>query len=202
MRHGRCIKREIMKRSTDRILTTHVGSLIRPQALQDILRAKQAGQPYDQAAYETCLKQSIDDVVSRQADIGVDVISDGEFGKAISWNQYVVERLSGFELRAIPAGYRPGTPGADRPLLKDFPPELDVREPMANAKMVACVGPVKYIGQDIVRRDIENFKAALKGVEVEEAFMPVVAPSSVLPDRKNEYYKSEDDWREAITEAM
>ena len=191
-----------MKRSTDRILTTHVGSLIRPQALQDILRAKQAGQPYDQAAYETCLKQSIDDVVSRQADIGVDVVSDGEFGKAISWNQYVVERLSGFELRAIPAGYRPGVPGADRTRFKEFYAELDVREPMANAKMVACVGPVKYIGQDILRRDIDNFKAALKGAKVEEAFMPVVAPSSVLPDRKDEYYKGEEDWLDAVTAAM
>jgi 5-methyltetrahydropteroyltriglutamate--homocysteine methyltransferase len=191
-----------MKRSTDRILTTHVGSLIRPQALQDILRAKQAGQPYDQAAYETCLKQSIDDVVSRQADIGVDVVSDGEFGKAISWNQYVVERLSGFELRAIPAGFRPGTPGADRTRFKEFYAELDVREPMANAKMVACVGPVKYIGQDILRRDIDNFKAALKGTKVEEAFMPVVAPSSVLPDRKDEYYKGEEDWLDAVTAAM
>ena len=191
-----------MKRSTDRILTTHVGSLIRPQALQHILRAKQAGQPYDQAAYETCLKQSIDDVVSRQADIGVDVVSDGEFGKAISWNQYVVERLSGFELRAIPAGYRPGVPGADRTRFKEFYAELDVREPMANAKMVACVGPVKYIGQDILRRDIDNFKAALKGAKVEEAFMPVVAPSSVLPDRKDEYYKGEEEWLDAVTAAM
>jgi 5-methyltetrahydropteroyltriglutamate--homocysteine methyltransferase len=191
-----------MKRSTDRILTTHVGSLIRPQALQDILRAKQAGQPYDQAAYETCLKQSIDDVVSRQAEIGVDVVSDGEFGKAISWNQYVVERLSGFELRAIPAGYRPGVPGADRTRFKEFYAELDVREPMANAKMVACVGPVKYIGQDILRRDIDNFKAALKGAKVEEAFMPVVAPSSVLPDRKDEYYKGEEEWLDAVTAAM
>ena len=191
-----------MKRSTDRILTTHVGSLIRPQALQDILRAKQAGQPYDQAAYEKCLKQSIDDVVSRQADIGVDVVSDGEFGKAISWNQYVVERLSGFELRAIPAGYRPGVPGADRTRFKEFYAELDVREPMANAKMVACVGPVKYIGQDILRRDIDNFKAALKGTKVEEAFMPVVAPSSVLPDRKDEYYKGEEEWLDAVTAAM
>ena len=191
-----------MKRSTDRILTTHVGSLIRPQALQDILRAKQAGQPYDQAAYEKCLKQSIADVVSRQADIGVDVVSDGEFGKAISWNQYVVERLSGFELRAIPAGYRPGMPGADRTRFKEFYAELDVREPMANAKMVACVGPVKYIGQDILRRDIDNFKAALKGAKVEEAFMPVVAPSSVLPDRKDEYYKGEEEWLDAVTAAM
>jgi 5-methyltetrahydropteroyltriglutamate--homocysteine methyltransferase len=191
-----------MKRSTDRILTTHVGSLIRPQALQDILRAKQAGQPYDQAAYETCLKQSIDDVVSHQAEIGVDVVSDGEFGKAISWNQYVIERLSGFELRAIPAGYRPGVPGADRTRFKEFYAELDVREPMANAKMVACVGPVKYIGQDILRRDIDNFKAALKGAKVEEAFMPVVAPSSVLPDRKDEYYKGEAEWLDAVTAAM
>ena len=191
-----------MKRSTDRILTTHVGSLIRPQALQDILRAKQAGQPYDQAAYETCLKQSIDDVVSHQAEIGVDVVSDGEFGKAISWNQYVVERLSGFELRAIPAGYRPGVPGADRTRFKEFYAELDVREPMANAKMVACVGPVKYVGQDILRRDIDNFKAALKGAKVEEAFMPVVAPSSVLPDRKDEYYKGEAEWLDAVTAAM
>jgi 5-methyltetrahydropteroyltriglutamate--homocysteine methyltransferase len=191
-----------MKRSTDRILTTHVGSLIRPQALQDILRAKQGGQSYDHAAYENCLKQSVADVVRRQAEIGVDVVSDGEFGKAISWNQYVVERLSGFELRAIPPGFRPGTPGADRTRFKEFYAELDVREPMANAKMVACIGPVKYIGQDILRRDIDNFKAALKGVKVEEAFMPVVAPSSVLPDRKDEYYKGEEEWLAAVTAAM
>src|SRR5258705_9948250 len=73
---------------------------------------------------------------------------------------------------------------------------------MANAKMVACVGPVKYIGQAIVQRDIDNFKAALKGRKVEEGFMPVVAPSSVLPDRKDEYYKGEEDWLAAVTEAM
>ena len=191
-----------MKTSTDRILTTHVGSLIRPQALQVIMRAKQGGEAYDRAAYDTCLKASIADVVRRQAETGLDVVSDGEFGKAISWNQYVVERLSGFELRAIPPGYRPGTPGADRTRFKEFYAELDVREPMANPRMVACVGPVKYIGQAIVQRDIDNFKAALKGVTVEQAFMPVVAPSSVLPDRKDEYYKSEEDWLAAVTAAM
>jgi 5-methyltetrahydropteroyltriglutamate--homocysteine methyltransferase len=191
-----------MKRSTDRILTTHVGSLIRPQALQEFMRAKQSDAPYDRASYEACLAQSIADVVRRQAEIGIDVISDGEFGKAISWNQYVVERLSGFELRAIPPGLRPGVPGADRTRFKEFYAELDVREPMANAKMVACIGPVKYIGEEIVRRDIANFKAALGGLRVEEAFMPVVAPSSVLPDRKDEYYKGEEDWLEAVTAAM
>ncbi|MET0633389.1 MAG: cobalamin-independent methionine synthase II family protein [Xanthobacteraceae bacterium] len=191
-----------MKTSTDRILTTHVGSLIRPQALQEIMRAKQGGAAYDRAAYDACLKQSIADVVRRQADTGLDVISDGEFGKAISWNQYVVERLSGFELRAIPAGYRPGTPGADRTRFKEFYAELDAREPMANPRMVACVSPVKYVGQAIVQRDIDNFKAALKGVTVEQAFMPVVAPSSVLPDRKDEFYKSEEEWLAAVTAAM
>jgi 5-methyltetrahydropteroyltriglutamate--homocysteine methyltransferase len=191
-----------MKRSTDRILTTHVGSLIRPQALQEIMRAKQADKAYDQAAYEACLKESVADVVARQAEIGIDVVSDGEYGKAISWNQYVVERLSGFELRTIPPGYRPGIPGADRTRFKEFYAELDAREPMANPRMVACVGPVKYIGQAIVQRDIDNFKAALKGRKVEEAFMPVVAPSSVTPDRKDEYYKGEEDWLEAVTAAM
>jgi 5-methyltetrahydropteroyltriglutamate--homocysteine methyltransferase len=191
-----------MKRSSDRILTTHVGSLIRPEALQEMMRAKQGGKPYDRAAYEACLKQSVAEVVHHQGEVGLDVISDGEYGKAISWNQYVVERLSGFELRTIPPGYRPGTPGADRTRFKEFYAELDVREPMANDKMVACIAPVKYVGQEIVRRDIANFKAALAGVQVEEAFMPVVAPSSVLPDRKDEYYKGEEDWLEAVTAAM
>src|SRR5262245_17712499 len=128
-----------MKRSTDRILTTHVGSLIRPQALQDIMRAKQGGESYDRAAYEACLKAAIADVVHHQGQVGLDVVSDGEFGKAISWNQYVVERLSGFDLRAIPPGFRPGIPGADRRRFKEFYAELDVREPMANARMVACI---------------------------------------------------------------
>jgi 5-methyltetrahydropteroyltriglutamate--homocysteine methyltransferase len=191
-----------MKRSSGRILTTHVGSLIRPQALQEMMRAKQGGKPYDRAAYEECLKQSVAEVVRRQGEVGLDVVSDGEYGKAISWNQYVVERLSGFELRTIPSGYRPGTPGADRTRFKEFYAELDVREPMANDKMVACIAPVKYVGQEIVQRDIANFKAALAGVQVEEAFMPVVAPSSVLPDRKDEHYKGEEDWLEAVTAAM
>jgi 5-methyltetrahydropteroyltriglutamate--homocysteine methyltransferase len=191
-----------MKRSSDRILTTHVGSLIRPQALQEMMRAKQGGKPYDHAAYEECLKQSVAEVVRRQGEVGLDVVSDGEYGKAISWNQYVVERLSGFELRIIQPGYRPGIPGADRTRFKEFYAELDVREPMANDKMVACIAPVKYVGQEIVRRDIANFKAALASVKVEEAFMPVVAPSSVLPDRKDEHYKGEEDWLEAVTAAM
>ena len=191
-----------MKNSSNRILTTHVGSLIRPAPLQEIMRARQGGKPHDPAAYQSCLKESVADAVRGQAEAGLDVISDGEYGKAISWNQYVVERLSGFELRPISLGIRPGVPGADRTRFKEFYAELDVREPMANDRMVACIGPVRYIGQAIVQRDIDNFKAALADVDVEEAFMPVVAPSSVLPDRKDEHYRNEEEWLQAVTDAM
>jgi len=85
-----------MKKSTHRILTTHVGSLIRPPALHEFLRARQSGTPYDQAAYNACLTSSVAEVVREQAQAGIDVVSDGEFGKSISWSQYALERLSGF----------------------------------------------------------------------------------------------------------
>jgi 5-methyltetrahydropteroyltriglutamate--homocysteine methyltransferase len=191
-----------MKRSNDRILTTHVGSLIRPPALQEFLRAKQAGKPYDKSAYETCLQQSVADVVHRQAEVGVDVVSDGEFGKSISWSQYVLERLSGFERRPIKSGANPFTRGVDREHFAEFYAELDAREGVATTVEAVCVGPVSYTGQAELALDIANFKAALKDAKVEEAFMPVAAPASVIPDRKNEYYKSEEELIRAIGAAM
>jgi 5-methyltetrahydropteroyltriglutamate--homocysteine methyltransferase len=109
-----------MKRSSDRILTTHVGSLIRPQPLQDFLRARQAGKPVDPKAYDACLTQSVADIVRRQAEAGIDVISDGEFGKSISWSQYVLERLSGFERRPVKPGANPFARGADRERFAEF----------------------------------------------------------------------------------
>jgi 5-methyltetrahydropteroyltriglutamate--homocysteine methyltransferase len=192
-----------MKHSTDRILTTHVGSLIRPAALQDFLRAKQAGKPYDQAAYSKCLKDAVAEVVDEQADVGIDVISDGEFGKSISWSQYVLERLSGFERRPIgPDNKNPFTRGVDREKFTEFYAELDAREGVATTVEAVCVGPIAYNGQAELQRDIDNFKAALKDVKVEEAFLPVAAPASVIPDRKNEYYKSEEELIRAIGAAM
>jgi 5-methyltetrahydropteroyltriglutamate--homocysteine methyltransferase len=193
-----------MRRSTERILTTHVGSLIRPPALQDFMRAKQARHAYDHAAYEACLKVSVAAVVRRQAQIGIDVVSDGEYGKSISWNQYVIERMSGLELRPNPPGPggRLGDPGFDRKQFKEFYAELDARDPPANPETVVCVGPVTYTGQSELARDIENFKTALAAAQAVEGFLPVVAPASVLPERKDEYYDSEDDWMHAITEAM
>src|SRR5579885_3445803 len=136
-----------MKRSTDRILTTHVGSLIRPQALQDFMRKKQAGQPYDQAAYLKCLKDSVAEVVQKQASVGLDIISDGEYGKSISWSQYVIERLSGFERRPIKEGADPWARGADRTRFAEFYEEMDSREGRATVFDSVCTGPIAYTGQ-------------------------------------------------------
>ncbi len=191
-----------MKRSTDRILTTHVGSLIRPTPLQEFLRANQAGKPYDLAAYEDCLKVSVAQVVRKQAEVGVDVVSDGEFGKSISWSQYVLERLSGFERRPVKPGANPFTRGVDRERFAEFYAELDAREGVATTVEAVCVGPIAYTGEAELKRDIANFKAALKDVDVAEAFLPVAAPASVIPDRKNEYYKSEEGLIRAIGAAM
>ena len=191
-----------MKRSVDRILTTHVGSLIRPQPLQEFLRAKQASKPFDLQAYDHCLTRSVADVVRRQAEAGIDVISDGEFGKSISWSQYVLERLSGFERRAVKPGGNPFQRGADRERFAEFYAELDAHEEVATRTDSVCVGPINYTGQAKLQRDIENFKAALKGLNVEEAFLPVAAPASVIPDRKNEYYKSDEECLFAIGAAM
>jgi 5-methyltetrahydropteroyltriglutamate--homocysteine methyltransferase len=192
-----------MKRSTSRILTSHVGSLIRPPALQDFLRVKQGGKPYDEKAYQTCLTGSVADVVRQQAQAGIDVVSDGEFGKSISWSQYALERLSGFERRPIKHdAANPFKRGADRERFPEFYAELDAREGVATTTEAICVGPITYTGQAELQRDIDNFRAALKNVKVEEAFLPVAAPASVIPDRKNEFYKSDEDLQAAIAEAM
>jgi 5-methyltetrahydropteroyltriglutamate--homocysteine methyltransferase len=193
---------EHMKRSTDRILTTHVGSLIRPPRLQELLRARQKADGFDQTTYDQCLTQSVADVVQEQADTGIDVVSDGEFGKSISWSQYVLERLSGFERRPFKPGGNVFQRGADRTRFAEFYAELDAREGVATNLDSVCVGPITYTGQQELQRDIDNFKAALKGVNVAEAFMPVAAPASVIPDRKNEYYKSDEELIRAIGAAM
>jgi 5-methyltetrahydropteroyltriglutamate--homocysteine methyltransferase len=192
-----------MKRSTDRILTTHVGSLIRPPALQDFLRLVQGGKPYDEKAYNACLTASVAEVVRQQAAAGIDVMSDGEFGKSISWAQYALTRLSGFERRPIKEDKaNPFKRGADRTQFADFYAELDAKEGVATVSEAICTGPIKYTGQAELQRDIDNFKAALKSVKAEEGFLPVAAPASVIPHRKNEYYKNDEDLQAAIADAM
>jgi 5-methyltetrahydropteroyltriglutamate--homocysteine methyltransferase len=190
-----------VKRSTDRILTTHVGSLIRPPRLLEFLRAKQDRRPYDERAHNACLREAVAEVVRQQADAGVDVVSDGEFGKAISWSQYALERLSGFERRPFSGG-NPWMRGADRERFKGFYAEMDSKDKGATTTDSVVVGPIRYTGQVALQRDIDDFKAALAGADVVEGFLPVAAPSSVVPDKKNEYYKNDDELQTAVAEAM
>ena len=191
-----------MKRSTNRILTTHVGSLIRPEPLLDCMRAKQAGKPVDDATYARVLRESVSEIVREQAKAGVDVVSDGECGKAISWSQYALERLSGFERRPFQPGANTFARGADRTRFAAFYEEMDKRDGVATTADSVCVGPISYTGQPQLQRDIDNFRAALKETPREEAFLPVAAPSSVIPDRINRYYPSEEACLEAIAKAM
>ncbi len=200
-----------MKRSEDRILTTHVGSLIRPKAIQDVLAAKQNGVAVDEAYHRKVLTESVADIARRQADTGIDVISDGEFGKSISWSQYVLERLDGFERRPVASGGAdPFARGLDRVRFPEFYAELDAHD-RAQGRFdggggqryeSVCVAPIAYTGQDALRRDIDNFKAALAGVDVAEGFLPVAAPASVIPDRRNEHYESDEALVFAIADAM
>jgi 5-methyltetrahydropteroyltriglutamate--homocysteine methyltransferase len=184
-----------------------VGSLIRPPALQEFIRARQKREAYDRAAYERCLADSVKEVVRRQAEVGIDLPSDGEFGKAISWSQYALERLSGFERRPAPPGKNPFARGADRARFPEFYAELDAADgPPASAGasgvLAVCTGPIEYTGQEELQRDISNFKAALAAAGLKQGFLPVAAPSSVIPDRRNEYYGSDEECLRAIAKAM
>ncbi len=195
-----------MKRSTNRILTTHVGSLIRPPRLLELVRAKESGQAADQSAYEQCLKDSVAEVVRQQARAGIDIVNDGEFGKSTSWSLYALKRVSGFELRPVQPGANPFARGADREHFKEFYTELEGGNDRTWSNVTrheaVCVAPVRYTGLGELQHDIENLKSALQGVQVEEAFLPVAAPSSAIPDRKNEYYRDDEELVVALAEAL
>jgi len=195
-----------MKRSLDRILTTHTGSLIRPPQLLDLVRAKQAGQPVEPRTFDATLQEAVRDVVTRQVAAGIDVPNDGEFGKSTSWSLYALKRLSGFELREV-KGANPFARGGDRQRFHEFYAELEGRGDGKDWSNVTrqdavCVGPITYNGLFELQRDIDNLKAAATAAGVDEAFLPVAAPSSAIPDRRNEYYKTDEDLVVALAEAL
>jgi 5-methyltetrahydropteroyltriglutamate--homocysteine methyltransferase len=195
-----------MKRSTNRILTTHTGSLIRPPQLLEFVRARQSGQPIDQRAFDATLKDSVGGVVGRQVRAGIDIPNDGEFGKSTSWSLYALKRLSGFELREV-RGTNPFARGADRARFQEFYAELEGRGDGKDWSNVTrqdavCIGPITYNGLFELERDIDNLKAATKAAGIDEAFLPVAAPSSAIPDRKNEYYKNDEELVVALAEAL
>lgn len=198
-----------MVRSTDRILTTHVGSLVRPDDLVAILRVQ--GHE-DDVQFRNLLRASVREVVRRQTDIGIDIVSDGEFGKSISWSRYVLERLDGFEDRPDPSHRETDPkrllgPRTDTELFPEFYAEYNQTQGFEDSKRnCVCTGPIAYAGHDDLQRDIGNFTSALTEVATEgervTGFLPAVAPGSVGYERKDEYYQSEEEYVFAIAEAL
>jgi 5-methyltetrahydropteroyltriglutamate--homocysteine methyltransferase len=189
--------------SGGRILTTHVGSLVRPPALREFLAAERDGQRYDEAAFRGCLHDSVAEVVRRQADMGLDIVNDGEYGKTISWSRYVLRRLSGFEQRGpSETGMPAAVVGRDRREFAEFYADYDRSQGFSGMSGWVLTGPIRYTGHAELQRDISNFKAAADGARVADLFMAAVAPASVAPDRKDEHYKSDEDYVFAVAEAL
>jgi 5-methyltetrahydropteroyltriglutamate--homocysteine methyltransferase len=181
-----------MKRSVDRILTTHAGSLPRPA---DLL-AMEPGGP----AHGARVRSAVADVVRRQAELGLDVVADGEMSKP-SFITYVTERLSGFEPSRA-AGAVPWAGSKEAAAFPEFYEPTLRQSPNAAAPRFVCTGPVAYVGQARVQADIDNLRVALAGVEVAEAFIPAISPSNVEGRQANAYYKTDEEYLFAIAEAM
>jgi 5-methyltetrahydropteroyltriglutamate--homocysteine methyltransferase len=190
-----------MLRSTERILTTHVGSLVRPRELVAAVRAGGVADVPER------VRAAVRDVVRRQAEIGIDIPSDGEYSKP-NFAGYVNERLSGFELRRVPPieGVAPSR-GRDRRAFPEFYEEYDRAESEQQGRpdppvTAVCTGPIAYRGEALVRRDLENLTEALRGLDVAEAFIPAVAPATIEGQRPNEHYPSAEAYLFAIADAM
>jgi 5-methyltetrahydropteroyltriglutamate--homocysteine methyltransferase len=183
-----------MKRSTERILTTHAGSLPRPDDLLDMMQT--AG--IDRAARAARVRNAVAEIVRIQLDLGLDIVDDGEMSKP-SFVTYVQERLGGFE----PSREPPGLPWAGSREVLAFPAFYAFMSNTARlAPPLACVAPVRYTGHEPVRADIANLQAALGGVEGKEAFLPAISPSNIEGRYANKFYKSEEEYLFAIADAM
>ena len=192
-----------MQRSTERILTTHVGSLARPHDLLEMMREKEHDRPYDPVRFAELISDAVRDVVRRQAAAGLDVVTDGEQGK-VSFLTYVKERLAGFnqvegETLLPPSWQRE---------IDDFPEYYrsymsKYSSAVAPMRVMVCTGPVAYSGQDALATDIANLRAALADADVTgkvtEAFLPSTSPSGF---GRNDYYATELDYLAAVAEAM
>jgi 5-methyltetrahydropteroyltriglutamate--homocysteine methyltransferase len=201
-----------MKTSTERILTTHVGSIPRPESIRALLRARLAGQTIDESELAARAAEGVSAVVRRQAEVGLDVVSDGEMSKT-SFLAYTDDRLTGFVTTAAatdPSAAQVGAGGfwtrrvdsrrewrAFREYYADYLP----REMPLAAPPTTCQGPIAYKGQALLDKDLATFRAALQGVEVAEAFVPAIAPAMVGRGQ-NRYYPTEEAYVFAIAEAL
>ena len=189
-----------MKHSTDRILTTHVGSLPRPPELIAMVRAKLRGEAVDPQAHAKVLRDSVAGIVRKQVELGIDVIDDGEFGKP-SFVSYGNERLGGFSPRREGGGVSPWAQSREALAFPEFYKTQMGSVSSQHARLV-CTGPVTYIGQAALKTDLANLKAALNGVSPAEVFVPSISPASFEDWNKNEYYNSDEDYVAALGEAM
>ncbi len=191
-----------MKRSTDRILTTHVGSLPRPDDLFAMMAARMDGEPVDERAYAERVGTAVKDCIRQQVEIGIDVVNDGEMGKP-SFITYAASRLGGLEKRE---GKRP-SPFATSRETASFP-EFYQSEGAAQVSakrrraLTVCTGPIKYKGHAALKADLDTLKAAFSGSGAAEAFVPAIAPSNVEATTPNEYYPTAEAYVFAIAEAM
>jgi 5-methyltetrahydropteroyltriglutamate--homocysteine methyltransferase len=191
-----------MKLSSERILTTHVGSLPRPDDLFDMMLARMDGKPVDDKAYAARVQKAVSDSVRQQVELGIDVVSDGEMGKP-SFITYAAQRLNGLERRA---GERKG-PFATSRETASFP-EYYSSEGAAQVSasrrraLMVCAGPITYKGHTALKADLDTLKAAVVGSGATEAFVPAIAPSNVEATTPNEYYPTPEKYVFAIAEAM
>ena len=197
-----------MKRSERRMLTTHVGSLPRPRELLLPLHARDSGEPYDAGSLERQISVAVSTVVRQQSDLGIDVINDGEHGRA-SFATYANTRIGGLERVMRPPRH---VSRATRDSIA-FPAVYDEMRKMFGARRaltgrpedavsLACTGPIRYVGHDQVRADIAHLKAATAGVPAEEVFVTAISPTNLEMYFENKYYKSEQEYLFALADAM
>ncbi|MBV8770796.1 MAG: cobalamin-independent methionine synthase II family protein [Deltaproteobacteria bacterium] len=186
-----------MKGSSERILTSHAGSLPRPNDVRALLAAKHAGEPYDRATFAAQVTTAVHQVVRQQLRSGIDVINDGELSK-INFTSYARERLGGVTQKKREPGQAPFKIwGRDEAEFPEYFAAINL-----GVDYAVCSGPLKYVGHDAAQADIKNFKAALDGVSAAEAFMTAVAPGTIEHWLENEYYNNEQSYLAAIAEAM
>ncbi len=191
-----------MKSSTDRILTTHVGSLPRPDDLFDLMLARMDGQAVDQAAYAARVQRAVDECVRQQVEAGLDIVSDGEMGKP-SFITYAASRLDGLTSRE---GSRPSPFARSRETIAfpDYYESALAQQVSARRRraLTVCTGPIQYKGHDALKADLRTLKSALAKTSATEAFVPAIAPSNVEATTPNEYYPTQEAYVFAIAEAM
>jgi 5-methyltetrahydropteroyltriglutamate--homocysteine methyltransferase len=194
-----------VKRSTERILTTHAGSLPRPPALLELVQARSSGQPYDEAALAGQLPGAVGEIVRQQVATGIDVVNDGELSKP-GFSEYVRERIRGFEVRQHPPGQEPPVRSISSRDKTEFAEYFATRSGRAaigtRQRHVYCTGPLAYVGQSAVQADIANLQAALAGAAAAEGFLTAVAPGTIEHWLANEHYPSDEAYLYAIADAM